>query len=99
MNADDEYQYICTAHPAMNGKIHVVNAGVGNSTSVNTSGIITSASFSGNLTGEVNAPSFDTNADGVVVTGVVTATEFVGGLTGNVTGNVEGNASGLQMEL
>ena len=95
MNADDEYQYICTAHPAMNGKIHVVNAGVGNSTSVNTSGIITAASFSGNLTGEVNAPSFDTNADGVVITGVATATSFVGGLTGNVTGNVEGNASGL----
>ena len=99
MNADDEYQYICTSHPAMNGKIHVVNAGVGNSTSVNTSGIITASSFSGNvtgnLTGEVNAPSFDTNADGVVITGIATATGFVGGLTGNVTGNVEGNADGL----
>ena len=99
MNADDEYQYICTTHPNMRGKIHVVNAGVGNSTSVNTSGIITAASFSGNitgdLTGEVNAPSFDTNADGVVITGIATASTFSGSLEGNVTGNVEGNASGL----
>ena len=104
MNAFDEYQYICTAHPAMNGKIYVVNAGVGNSTSVNTSGIITATGgFVGNLTGnivgdivgEVNAPSFDTNVSGVVVTGIATASSFVGALTGNVTGNVEGNASGL----
>ena len=30
--------------------------------------------------------------DGVVVTGVATATSFSGPLTGNVTGNVTGNA-------
>ena len=40
-------------------------------------------------------PSFDNNADGVVITGVATATSFVGGLTGNVTGIAKGNASGL----
>jgi len=33
--------------------------------------------------------------DGVVVTGVATATSFSGNLTGNVTGNVTGNATGL----
>jgi hypothetical protein len=39
---------------------------------------ITANSFNGNLTGEVNATSFDTNASGVVVTGIATATSFVG---------------------
>jgi len=71
-------------------------------TSVNASGIITATSgfsgnVTGNLTGEVNAPSFDTNASGVVVTGIATATTFVGALTGNVTGNLTGdiNSSGV----
>ena len=44
----------------------------------------------GNLTGEVNAAAFDTNANGVVVTGVATATSgFSGNLTGDVTGNAD----------
>ena len=65
-------------------------------TSVVASGVITATSgfsgnVTGNLTGEVNAPSFDTNASGVVVTGIATATTFVGALTGNVTGNLSGN--------
>jgi len=47
----------------------------------------------GDLTGEVNAAAFDTNASGVVVTGVTTSTSgFVGDLTGNVTGDLTGNA-------
>lgn len=33
--------------------------------------------------------------DGVVVTGVATATTFDGNLTGSVTGSVTGNATGL----
>jgi len=33
--------------------------------------------------------------DGVVITGVATATSFSGNLTGDVTGNVSGNATGL----
>jgi hypothetical protein len=33
--------------------------------------------------------------DGVVITGIATATGFSGNLTGNVTGNVTGNATGL----
>ena len=71
-------------------------------TSVVASGVITATSgfsgnVTGNLTGEVNAPSFDTNASGVVVTGIATATTFVGALTGNVTGNLTGdiNSSGV----
>jgi hypothetical protein len=60
-------------------------------TSVVASGIVTATSgfsgnVTGNLTGEVNAPSFDTNASGVVVTGIVTATSgFVGNVTGTAT--------------
>ena len=38
-----------------------------------------------------SAPTFP---DGVVVTGVSTATTFDGNLTGNVTGNVVGNVTG-----
>ena len=34
------------------------------------------------------------NPGGIVITGVATATTFVGNLTGNVTGNVTGNTSG-----
>ena len=76
-------------------------------TSVVASGIITatggfSGNFTGNvtgdvtgnLTGEVNAAAFDTNASGVVVTGVATATSgFSGNLTGNVTGNLTGEVN------
>ena len=66
-------------------------------TSVVASGIITATSgfvgnVTGDLTGEVNSPSFDTNASGVVITGVTTSSSgFVGDLTGNVTGNLSGN--------
>ena len=35
------------------------------------------------------------NVGGVVITGVATATTFVGNLTGNVTGNTSGTAGGL----
>ena len=54
------------------------------------SGIVTATSF----VGEVNAPNFDTNAAGVVVSGIVTATTLQGALTGNVTGNVTGDLTG-----
>jgi hypothetical protein len=37
-----------------------------------------SGNVTGNLTGEVNSTSFDTNTSGVVVTGIATATSFVG---------------------
>ena len=66
-------------------------------TSVVASGVVTATSgfsgnVTGNLTGEVNSPSFDTNASGVVITGITTSSGgFVGALTGNVTGNVTGN--------
>ena len=46
-----------------------------------------------NLRGET-AGSSPTFPDGVVVTGVTTATSFSGNLTGNVTGNVVGNLTG-----
>lgn len=56
-------------------------------TATNVSGTtsITSPDFYGNLTGEVNSVAFDTNPDGVVVTGVTTSSGgFVGDLTGEV---------------
>ena len=37
--------------------------------------------------------------DGVVVTGVATATSFSGNLTGNVTGNVTGTASNATLAV
>ena len=46
-----------------------------------------------NLRG-VTAGSAPTFPDGVVVTGVSTATTFDGNLTGNVTGNIVGNVTG-----
>ncbi len=36
-------------------------------------GVVTAGSFVGNITGDVNAPAFDTNAAGVVVTGITTS--------------------------
>ena len=54
------------------------------------SGIVTATSF----VGEVNAPNFDTNAAGVVVSGIITATSLQGALTGNVTGNITGDLTG-----
>jgi len=68
-------------------------------TSIVASGVVTATSgfvgnVTGNLTGEVNSPSFDTNASGVVVTGITTSSSgFVGNVTGNVTGNI--NSSGV----
>lgn len=58
-----------------------------------TIGIGSTSGFSGNvrgnLTGEVNSASFDTNSSGIIVTGVATAT---GGFSGNFTGTVTGNS-------
>jgi hypothetical protein len=57
---------------------------------INVVGVVTATSFAGNvtgnLTGDVNAATFDTGVGGVVVTGVATATSFSGNLTGNATG-------------
>ena len=51
-------------------------------TGVSVTGVVTATSFSGNvtgnLTGDVNAATFDTGVGGVVVTGVATATSFTG---------------------
>ena len=57
-------------------------------------GVVTAGSFVGNITGDVNAPAFDTNPAGVVVTGVATATGFKA--TGIVTAaSFQGDGSAL----
>ena len=48
MDAPDIVYYQCTSHAAMVGKIYIVNAGIASDVSVNTTGIITASSFSGN---------------------------------------------------
>ena len=49
----------------------------------------------GDLTGEVNAAAFDTNADGIVVTGVATATLFSG--DGSGLSNLNAGIAGLDI--
>ena len=70
-------------------------------TGVVVTGVATATSFSGNvtgnLTGDVNAATFDTGVGGVVVTGVCTATSFSGdgsNLTGIQAGVADFVASG-----
>ena len=68
MDEVSELKYQCTVHPAMNGRIIV--GGIANDISINTTGIITAASFSGslaasNLTGALPA------IDGSALTGIV----------------------------
>ncbi len=56
-NAPGLLYYQCTAHGGMGGKIYIVDAGVGPDISVNTTGIITAASFSGSGSGLTNLQS------------------------------------------
>ena len=78
----------------------------GQFTNLNVTGIVTASSFEGDgssLTG-IDATALkdsggnvkaQANPGGVVITGVATATTFVGDLTGDVTGNTSGTAGGL----
>ena len=56
---------------------------------VNVSGVVTATRFIGDL----DAPALDTNSNGIVVTGVATAS---GGFSGNVTGNLSGDIVGTR---
>ena len=44
------------------------------------------------ITHTAGVGTITTSADGIVVSGIITATSFVGALTGNVTGNVSGSS-------
>ena len=56
----------------------VVITGILTGSTANYTGVVTaSGGFIGDLTGDVNAPTFDTGVGGVVVTGVVTATSGI----------------------
>ena len=50
-------------------------------TATNFTGALT-GNVTGDLTGEVNSAKFDTNPSGVIITGVATATTFVGNIAG-----------------
>jgi len=49
--------YQCTAHGGMGGKIYIIDAGIGPDISINTTGIITASSFSGNASSATFATS------------------------------------------
>ena len=49
--------YQCTAHAGMGGKIYIIDAGIGSDISINTTGIITASSFSGNASSATFATS------------------------------------------
>ena len=52
-NAPSLLYYICQFHSGMNGKIYIIDAGIGPDISINTTGIITASSFVGNITGNL----------------------------------------------
>ena len=94
--------YQCSNHAKMGNAVHT-NSNVLNTTHNSVvEGTMSASSFigtltgnvtgnvTGNLTGEVNSAKFDTNASGVVITGIATATEFKGNIAGPVVGNVVG---------
>ena len=90
--------YACQTHALMGNGIQTNSNVLDTEHNSTVRGTMTATSFVGNvtgdLTGEVNSSKFDTNPDGVVVSGIATATTFKGPLTGNVTGNVTGNITG-----
>ena len=47
------------------------------------------------ITHTAGVGTITSNADGIVVAGIVTANSFSGNLTGNVTGNVTGSAANI----
>ena len=94
--------YQCSNHAKMGNAVHT-NSNVLNTTHNSVvEGTMSASSFigtltgnvtgnvTGNLTGEVNSAKFDTNASGVIITGIATATEFKGNIAGPVVGNVVG---------
>jgi hypothetical protein len=79
--------YQCTAHTSMGGKIYIIDAGIGQDISINTSGTITATSFTGSLTGiastATTALGFSTTAS-INTTGIITASTLNIGTGGTV---------------
>ena len=97
--------YQCTAHGGMGGKIYIIDAGIGPDISINTTGIITASSFSGNASSATYATNsgIATNAQGLtgtpnIIVGIITATSFVGSGT-NLTGIVTSIVAGTNVTI
>ena len=56
--------YQCTAHGSMGGKIYIIDAGIGPDISINTTGIITATSFSGNASSATSVSGSTSNGYG-----------------------------------
>ena len=56
--------YQCTAHGSMGGKIYIIDAGIGSDISINTTGIITASSFSGNASSATSVSGSTSNGYG-----------------------------------
>ena len=61
-------------------------SGLTTTANINTSGIITASSFTGNLTGTATTASGLTTSININTSGIITATKFVGPIEGNLTG-------------
>ena len=93
--------YQCTAHGSMGGKIYIIDAGIGPDISINTTGIITATSFSGNTTTattlqtarNINGISFNGSADIVANPSSGAYSNGYGARTLS-TGNPAGGSSG-----
>ena len=97
--------YQCTAHGGMGGKIYIIDAGIGPDISINTTGIITASSFSGNASSSTYATTagIATLAQGLsgtpnISVGIVTATLYRGSGT-NLTGIVTSIVAGTNISI
>jgi hypothetical protein len=92
---------------SIGGTVHATQLNIDSSSIKMSAGIITAASFDGNVTGNltgtattlsdaanINTGTIDNDRlpESINVTGIITATSFSGDVTGNLTGDISGNA-------
>ena len=93
---------------SIGGTVHATQLNIDSSSIQMSAGIITAASFSGNLTGtattlsdaaNINTGTIDNDRlpENINVTGIITATSFSGDVTGDVTGTATNLADGANI--